>query len=93
MNNSTVTEHLLLNRISQLEEVLEYIDELHSAVSEGESLAFTGLDEMEVLNTLREIIYTAQEAATEIETARAKRRNKRSKQPVLHIMPKVEKAG
>lgn len=93
MNTSTVTDQMLLaNRLSQLEDVLELIDELHSAVSEGESLNYAGMDEMDVLSTLREIIYTAQEAATEIETLQAKR-NKTSKKAILHLLPKVERAG
>jgi len=92
MNNSTVTEHLLLACSINMEDVLEYLDELHSAASEDEGQSFAGMSETELLKALREIVYTAQEAITELEASRAKRRNK-NKQPVLQLMQKVERAG
>lgn len=89
---STVTEHLLLaSGLDHLEDVLDYIDQLHSAASEGESQSLNTMSEAEVMNYLREIIYTAQETLAEIETSCAHR--KRKQQPVLRIMPKIEKAG
>lgn len=91
MNNSTVTEHLLLACSINVEDVLEYLDELHSAASEDDAQSFAGLNETELMNALREIIYTAQEAISELEASRAKRRNKNK--PVLQLMQKVEKAG
>jgi hypothetical protein len=90
--NSTVTEHLLLaSSINHLEDVLDFIDQLHSAASEGETQALNSMSEAEVMNYLREIIYTAQETLAEIEASRAHRTGKQ--QPVLHILPKIEKAG
>jgi hypothetical protein len=91
MNNSTVTEHLLLACSINVEDVLEYLDELHSAASEDEGQSFAGMSETELLNALREIVYTAQEAITELEASRAKRQSKNK--PVLQLMPKVERAG
>jgi hypothetical protein len=89
---NTVTEHFLAASSIHLEDVLEYIDQLHTAASEGNSQSFTGMDEAETVNVLREIIYTAQEALSEIETLRA-RRQRRNKQPVLRLVKKVDKAG
>lgn len=93
--NSTVTEQFLqASSFNQLEDVMDYIDELHSAASEGNSQSFTGLSEVEVMNYLRELIYTAQEAIGEIERTRETKRKSRAKQPVLHIVqPKIERAG
>ena len=91
MNNSTVTEHLLIACSINVEDVLEYLDQLHSAASEDEGQSFAGMTETELLNTLREIVYTAQEAITELESSRAKRQGKNK--PVLQLMPKVERAG
>jgi hypothetical protein len=89
---STVTEHLLLaSGIKRLEDVLDYIDQLHSAASEGEDQSLKAMSEADVINYLREIIYTAQETLTEIEARRSHRTSKQ--QPVLRILPKIEKAG
>ncbi len=93
---STVTEYSLhSSSMNHLEDVLDYIDILHSAVSEGTTSTYVGeLNDEDVLNVLRDLIYTAQETVTELELKRAKQRRKRQrKQPVLHIVPKVEKAG
>jgi len=89
---NTVTEHFLVTSSIHLEDVLEYIDQLHTAASEGNSQSFTGMDEVETVNVLRELIYTAQEALIEIETLRASRQ-RRNKQPVLRLVKKVDKAG
>jgi hypothetical protein len=91
MNNSTVTEHLLIACSINVEDVLEYLDQLHSAASEDEGQSFAGMNETELLNALREIVYTAQEAITELETSRAKRQSKNK--PVLQLIQKVERAG
>jgi hypothetical protein len=91
MNNSTVTEHLLIACSINVEDVLEYLDQLHSAASEDEGQSFTGMTETELLNTLREIVYTAQEAITELEASKAKRQSKTK--PVLQLVQKVERAG
>jgi len=88
----TVTEHLLLaSSITHLEDVLDYIDQLHSAASEGESDTLNQMSEAELMNYLQEIIYTAQETLAEIEATRAHRSSKH--QPVLRILPKIGKAG
>jgi hypothetical protein len=89
---NTVTEHFLATSSIHLEDVLEYIDQLHTAASEGSAQSFTGMDEVETVNVLRELIYTAQEALSEIETLRASRQ-RRNKQPVLRLVKKVDKAG
>jgi hypothetical protein len=89
---TTVTEHLLLaSGINHLEDVLDYIDQLHSAASDGEAEALNSMSEAEVMNYLQEIIYTAQETLAEIEATRAHRTRKH--QPVLRILPKIDKAG
>lgn len=88
----TVTEHLLLaSSVNHLEDVLDFIDQLHSAASEGESDAINQMNEADLMNYLKEIIYTAQETLAEIEAARATRIRKH--QPVLRILPKIHKAG
>jgi hypothetical protein len=89
---NTVTEHFLVTSSIHLEDVLEFVDQLHTAASEGNSQSFTGMDEVETVNVLRELIYTAQEALIEIETLRASRQ-RRNKQPVLRLVKKVDKAG
>ncbi|MEL6406774.1 MAG: hypothetical protein AAFR81_20555 [Chloroflexota bacterium] len=92
--NRTVTQETLSMLDSNtLDNVLQYIDLLHTAVSEGETRQLTELDEVEMVNVLRDLIYTAQETITEIEVTRAKQQRKRL-QPMLRILPKqVDKAG
>lgn len=84
---NTVTEHHVT--ASHLEDVLAFVDDLHNAASEGNTHDFTGLNETDVINYLRDIIYTAQEAINEIETRKAQRQPK----PVLRIVERITKAG
>ena len=89
-HNSTVTEQLLRAGL-QLEDVLDYLDELHTAASEGN---FDSVDEHETLSVLRDIVYTATEAMREIEAKKAqKRRKNKVRQPILRIVEKIDKAG
>ncbi|MGJ3240213.1 MAG: hypothetical protein ACFE0Q_16010 [Anaerolineae bacterium] len=90
MNHITVTdpEHAI-GDMHQLEDMLEFIDMLHTVVSEGDLPNFAEMDEAQMMNLLREIVYTAQQTIIELEATRASKRAR----PVLHIVPKVEKAG
>lgn len=92
-HNSTVTEQFLAASNLHLAEVLDYIDELHSAASDGHSQGFTGMSDVEVLKYLSEIIYTAQETINEIDAQRARQRALRARQPMLRIVPKIQKTG
>ena len=91
----TVTEHMLhTSNMSHLDEVLDFIDMLHTVASDGDLPDFAGMYEAEMMNVLRDIIYTAQETIIELETTRTiKRQTRQRQQPVLRIVPKVEKAG
>lgn len=89
-HNSTVTQQLLHAGL-QLEDVLDYLDELHTAASEGN---FDSVDEQETLSVLRDIVYTATEAMREIEAKRVqKSRKTKIRQPILRIVEKIDKAG
>ena len=92
--NRTVTQETLPMLDSDtLDNVLQYIDLLHTAVSEGDAQHLANLDELEMVNVLRDLIYTAQETITEIEVTRSQQQRKRP-QPMLRILPKqVDKAG
>ena len=89
-HNSTVTEQLLRAGL-QLEDVLDYLDELHTSISEGNE----SVDDRETLSVLRDIIYTASEAMREIEAKQAarKRESNKRRQPILQIVEKIDKAG
>lgn len=50
-----------------LEAVFEVFDDLHDAASEGEIDAMTSVNSRELVNWLRELVYTAQETIEEIE--------------------------
>jgi hypothetical protein len=61
----------LLYNTARLGDVLEALDELHSAASDGNVRAVTPLSNAELVSWLYEVIYTAQEAMTEIESKNA----------------------
>lgn len=70
----------------ELDCMLELLDDLHSAVSENDPTVFAAMSETEMMNTLREMIYTAQETIAEIQAQRKAR-------PILRLVEKdvVEK--
>ncbi|MGB7338639.1 MAG: hypothetical protein WBC91_07090 [Phototrophicaceae bacterium] len=93
--NITVIEHLesTSNRM-QIEDVLDFIDTLHSVASDGELPYFAEMDEAEIMSVLRDIIYTAQETLVELQSVHnSKQYTPSRQQPILHIVPKVDKAG
>jgi hypothetical protein len=53
--------------------LMEAVDELHTAIADGELASVTSLNETEVVGILHELIYTAREALDEIEGQRDKR--------------------
>jgi hypothetical protein len=61
----------LLYNTARLGNVLEALDELHSAASDGNVRAVTPLSNAELMSWLYEIIYTAQETMVEIESKNA----------------------
>ena len=61
----------LLYNTARLGNVLEALDELHSAASDGNVRAVTPLSNAELMSWLYEIIYTAQETMIEIESKNA----------------------
>lgn len=91
----TVTKHMLkTSNMNHLEDALDLIDMLHSVASDSNLPDLTGMGEAEMMNVLRDIIYTAQETIIELETSQTtKRQTRQRKQPVLRILPKVDKAG
>ncbi len=76
MNRANEVE--LLYEGDRLEDLLDLLDELHSAASENRLQNLTTLSKPELLGMLQDVIYTAQETIREMETpaARAKRRAK-----------------
>lgn len=90
---NTATESFFTASQLCLTDVLEYVDALHTAASEGESTNFTGMNEAEMIDHLREIIYTAQEALIEIDAQRTVRFGQSAQRTVLRIVPKIDKAG
>lgn len=89
-----VTEHILaVSRSTRVEDVLEYLDQLHTAVSERKGQGVSGLTEAETMQVLREIVYTAQETIRELETKRFRQYQAQSKMPMLRVVEKIDKAG
>lgn len=63
----------LLYNESRLSTLLDALDELHSAASDGDVRSVTTLSNAELVGWLREIIYTARETMDEIESNNAQR--------------------
>jgi hypothetical protein len=70
-----------------LESMLETLDELHTAASEGSTGDFTDLNTRELIGVLREMMFLAQETIEELQKTRTQ------KTPVLRLVEKVHKAG
>ena len=61
----------LLYNTGRLSDLLEALDELHSAASDGNVRAVTPMTNAELMSWLYEIIYTAKETMIEIESKNA----------------------
>lgn len=68
LNKATQTQIQLLPRTNRLDVAYEAIDELHSAISDGSIENMSEFQSRsELLNWLRDVIYTAQETIEELE--------------------------
>lgn len=85
---STVNHYTAASRLP-LEEVLNLLDEVHSAASDDMTERMTGMSKTEAIGYLHDIIYTAQETLAEVQAAKATEQ----KQPVLRLVEKIHKAG
>lgn len=83
---NTVTEHYLTAGSLHLADVLEYVDTLHTAASDGDTTHFAQMSDVEIVNALRDMIYVAQETIREIEDARTRESNDTKYQPQLRII-------
>jgi hypothetical protein len=72
----------LLYNGDRLGDLMELLDDLHTAASENTLSRFTTLGEQDVLGLLKELVYTAQETINEIEANRHQResRNQRGQE-------------
>lgn len=61
----------LLYNTARLSDLLDALDELHSAASDGNIRAVTPMSNAELKSWLTEVIYTAQETMQEIESKNA----------------------
>ena len=61
----------LLYNTARLSDLLEALDELHSAASDGNLRTVTPMSNAEMMGWLYEVIYTAQETMHEIESKNA----------------------
>lgn len=77
---------ILPGNVERLNEVLDVLDELHEAVSEGNMTSFTDVNAGELENWLRDLVYTAQETLQEIQKTKMQRK------PALRIVEKVNRA-
>lgn len=71
----------------RLNDLLETLDDLHSATSDGDAHAFSGMTHTELMSYLREVIYTAQETMREAQQQRKKHT------PIVRLTNKIEKVG
>jgi hypothetical protein len=72
------------------EDMLDMLDELHTAASENELNDATDMNRKDLVSVLREVMYLAQETIDELQKA------KMQKMPVLHLVEQQQvthKAG
>ena len=81
MNEMPEENYTILNESPVLGELLEMLDTLHSAASDGELTSLTPQRKRELTALLREVVYTAQETIQEIEAQRVIT-------PFLRILPR-----
>jgi hypothetical protein len=62
------------------EDMLDLLDELHSAASDNELTEATDMNRKDLVSMLREMVYLAEETINEIE------KTKMQKMPVLHLV-------
>ncbi len=72
----------LLPRQLRLETAFDVLDQFHTAISEGDTHVKADRRDSEIVNLLREMIYTAQETIAEIEERSPRQ------QPILRVMEK-----
>lgn len=70
MGLNTNANRQILFTDARLAWLMDSVDELHTAIAEGELATVTTLSEAEVVGILHELIYTAHEALAEIEAQR-----------------------
>ena len=75
--------HLLYND-ARLGNLLDTLDELHTAASEGNLQQITTVSDAELVGWLYEVMYTAQEIMSEIDNHHEQR------EPELTLVPKSE---
>jgi hypothetical protein len=71
--------------LEQLNDVLETLDELHSAAAEHEAEEATGLSRQELMSYLRDILYVTQETMKEVQRHQAA--------PLLRVLPRAERVS
>ncbi len=88
MKNPMMTAITQLNyKGDALVELIDLLDTLHSAASDGQIQHFTTLSEQDLVGLLREAIFTAQETIAEIESHRLARRPAQ----ILHLVDAQER--
>jgi hypothetical protein len=75
--------HLLYND-ARLGNLLDTLDELHTAASEGSLRQITTVSDAELVGWLYEVMYTAQEIMSEIDS------HHEAREPELALVPKSE---
>lgn len=87
IRNTEATNMNVLYTAERLADMLEMVDQLHTAASDGELQTVTRVNKRELLAMLNEFVYTAQETISEINQHEYEQD---SKQPILHILDKPQ---
>jgi hypothetical protein len=70
MGQTHQTNHDIRLSDARMAAMIEVFDDLHTAASEGQLEAMTNLNNRELVGWLRELMFTAQETISEIESTR-----------------------
>lgn len=82
-DNRNPENETILDCRERLNEILDTLDELHSAASDHELHEMTNLSDTELMSFLQDLIYTAQETIHEIQIRRSQQK------PILLLVEKA----
>jgi uncharacterized protein (DUF2345 family) len=73
--------------LTRLEDLMELMEQLHDAASEGQASRFSEMSQRDLVAYLHELNYLVQETLQEVQT------HKKRQTPILSIVEKIEKVG
>lgn len=88
-----MTQNELHYHGDKLNDLLEVLDNLHTAASENQLPSYTTISEGDLLGLLEELIYTAQETIEEIEAHQPRQGKRKKGTLILRLMNEANRTS